>query len=396
MADEAFSRTVINARERPLSSDINQLQSEESRTLREALRALFLPHNALANEVNSSFQPVSGFLGDGFFVAAGGALTHTMRAGLGLIYDAGSPANDIGAVSKVDDRNPYYPVYLSAPQVISSPAAPGVGLERLDIIEVALDRRLQDSSSRDVLDTGTGVFTPTLVLKTLAYALDGRTGVVNSPASSTTGIGLKAGTTQSAGTFAGSGGVTGIPATTAGYTRVAVILVTNTGAVVQGDVRDDRVLLAPNGVHNLGVGIVQVPGSPNDVITLNVPPTWPAGFRIAARQLNSPSNGGSMRIYIVGGNLNSASPAAVITASCLAATLANANRLARMTPPAFGTLSAGDKAALVTGGASTPNLALQVGQGVLTFDIDGIRTIDGGDPTDANRQFQIQVALTNR
>jgi hypothetical protein len=81
--DEAFSRTLFNARSLPTSADVNQAQSTAARTTREVLRALFLPHHAAAGVVDSSFQPVSGFLGDGFFVAAGGALTHTVRPASG-------------------------------------------------------------------------------------------------------------------------------------------------------------------------------------------------------------------------------------------------------------------------------------------------------------------------
>jgi hypothetical protein len=390
MADEAFSRVVINPRERPLSSDINQFQSEESRTLREVLRALFLPHNVSAGSELTSFLPVSGFLGDGFFVVGQGALTHAIHGGLGFIFDSVSVANDIGAVSKVDDRSPYYPVYLSADQQITSPAAPAPGFERIDIIEVKLDRRLQDNGSRDVLNTGTGVFDPTLVLKSLAYALDGRTGVVTSPTNSTTGIGLKAGVAQATGTYAASNGVTGIPATSPGYTRIAVILVASTGLVTQGEVRDDRLLLAPNGSHLVGFELNQAPGNPNDTFII-VGPVGAAGFKFAAHQVTSPSNGGTVRVYLFGGRI-SANAGAAVTIHLKAATIANANRLPRATNILGGVVTSAIKTSLAGPGGSTAYTAA-VGQEFLTFDMDGTRLIDAADPSDTTRIYDIIAAL---
>lgn len=386
MSDAAFDRVVINPRERPLSSDINQLQSEISRTLREVVRAMCLPHNSNPQIVNSSFNPVSGFMGDGFFVAAGGALTHTIKAGLGLVFDSGSTDSDIGSVSKVDDRSPYYPVYLSADQTISSPAAPGVGLERVDIIEVALDRRLADTASRDVLDTGTGVFNPSSVFKTLAYSLDGRTGVVTSPANSSTGIGLKAGSTQVAGTYAASGGVTGVPTTSPGYTRVAVILVTNTGLVVQGDVRDTRFLLSPNGVQQWGFELLQVPGTPNDTFTISNFPTSPAGYRFAAHQVSAPSNGGPVRCYVFGGRIATNS-GALVRADCKASTVANANRVVRSSVVTTGAVTSAIKSALVAAGST--NFEAAIGQEYMMWEMDATRLIDLGDPSDTNRVFHV-------
>jgi hypothetical protein len=99
---------------------------------------------------------------------------------------------------------------------------------------------------------------------------------------------------------------------------------------------------------------------------------------------------------VFGGDLASGSSGGVAVARCLATTLANANRIARMTPLVFGTLSASDKLALVSSGASTPTLAVQVGQGYATFDLDGLRTYDVADPVDTNRLFQVSLSLTNR
>lgn len=392
MADAAFDRVVFNTRERPLSSDINQLQAEESRTLREVVRALMLPHALAADSLATGFTPLSGFLGDGFHVAPAGGLALTIRAGLGFLFDSGSTASAIGGVTKVDDLSPYFPAYLSADSTVVAPGGVGGGQERVDILEVKLDRRLADASSRDVFNTGTGVFDPTLVQKSLSYVLDGRTGVVASPSSSTTGISLKTGALQAAGTYAASGGVTGVPATTAGYTRIAVVLVDSTGTIVANQVRDERNLLSPNGVASLNFLLRQTPGSPNDTFSVDAAPPMPAGYRVAAHQVSTPSNGGAVRVFLLGGRIHSNTGFSVV-AQCSAATLANSNRLVRTTTPTTGTISSAQQSALA--GAGSTGSAVAVGQGYVSWDMD-TTTINVGDSTDSLRVFHVQAALNHR
>lgn len=392
MADAAFDRVVINTRERPISTDINQLLSQDARTVREILRSLFLPHPSNPQLVGTSFQPVSGFLGDGLFVTANGSLAMTVNAGLGMLYDAGSIATGIGSIGKVDDLAPYFPAYLSANETLNLPAAPPGGQERVDIIEVKLDRRLQDSSSRGVLNTVTGVFDPTLLNKILAYSLDGRTGQVNAPANSTTGLSIKAGINQAAGTYAASNGVTGVPTTSPGYTKLATILVPTGGVVTQGEVRDERFLLAPNGVHNWGFNLLQVPGTPDDTLTFSNFPPASSGFRFAAHQTTSPSNGGTIRCYVFAGR--NGSFGAAVTAHAKGATVAVANRLVRQTDISVGSVTSAIKASLVAGGST--NFSAAIGQEFLTWDMDATRLIDVGDSVGTNRLYHVMGMCSPR
>jgi hypothetical protein len=295
----AFDRVVINPRERPVSSDINALQSRLDQSLREVMRALSLPHDALAGRAGHGlFTPAQGFIGDGFFATAdGSSRTVTLNPGLGFLL--GTAASNFGSISGLDDLGPnsgntFFPVYLPAPLIVAIDAVPSSGQERYDIIEVAQDRRVENPSSRDILNPATGLFEASLVNKTFAYMLDSsRLGRVVSPAASTTGIGYKVGVAATIGSAA-------IPTATAGYTIVAVVYSVDSAAQVrQQDIRDDRKLLLPAGHESFAFLIQQTDGSP-DVVTVS----WlaaNAGVRVAARMISSP--GGSIKVAIFGGGL---------------------------------------------------------------------------------------------
>lgn len=291
----AFDRVVINPRERPLSSDINAAQARLDQTIREVMRGLHIPHSSADpfTSGDSAFAPKTGFLGDGFFVRALGTSRNvTLNAGLGFLL--GSGVSNFGSISGVDDLNTYFPVYLPASLTIAIDAAPSSGQERFDIIEVAQDRRLENPLSRDVLDTGTGVFTAGSVNKTFAYVLDsGRYGRVVSPAASTTGIGYKVGVAATAGTAT-------IPSATAGYTIVAIIKsLGGSTNVAQSDVRDERTLLFRDGVSSFGVQWDQTDGPPDVIEWLDF--SLPAGMRMAARSLNLGVAASPVRFYFFGG-----------------------------------------------------------------------------------------------
>jgi hypothetical protein len=294
----AFDREVINPRERPASSDINALQSLRDQTLREVLRYQHMLHNPAPADAGAG-NPQSGFYGDGLRVSAygGGSLTVLIPAGLGMIYDAGSVLASIGGVARVDDLSPYYPAFLSAPMLVALDAAPSSGQERYDIIEVTLDRRLENADSRDVLNTSTGVFEPTSVLKTLAYDLLGRSGRVVSPALSTTGIGYKVGTPAAVGAAV-------VPATTAGYTRIAILYVDSTGVVSQKCITDTRKLLGRFGCTDFAFRAAQAAGAP-DIVSIVATPglaPLPPGVAVLVR---SPSSY-STEFYVVAGDLSDA------------------------------------------------------------------------------------------
>src|SRR5574337_192482 len=133
-----------------------------------------------------------------------------LKAGIGFLDAPSDVPTSVGGIVGADDLSPYKPLPLNADMAIAIDAAPSAGNERIDIIEVKQDRRVENPLSRDVLNTGTGLFVPTLVNKTLAFSLDGRNGRVVSPSNSTTGVGYKVGVAAAVGTALA-------PATTSGY-----------------------------------------------------------------------------------------------------------------------------------------------------------------------------------
>lgn len=300
----AFDRWVINQRERPLSTDINLLQARAEQSLKAFIRSLFIPHSGAAGEAGSSdFYPLSGFLGDAFFpTATGTSRIVTLTPGLGMIL-GNSPVSNFGSVGGLDDLDPYYPVYAPRGIDVTIDAAPSVGQERYDIIEVTQDRRLENPLSRDIFDNLLGVFVAGTPNKTFAQVLDStRLGRVVSPANSTTGIGYKVGTP------AAVGGAS-IPATSPGYTQIAVVYSLGTIANVrQRDLRDDRKVLLPGGHGRFGLTIVQSNGTPDTISIEDVSAS--AGLRFAARSGSSP--GGVLRVYVLNSGIASVIPHAQI------------------------------------------------------------------------------------
>jgi hypothetical protein len=225
MANDPFSREIINVRERPLSSDINIAESYLDRALRDFIRALLAP---------DPLAIVTGFLNQSFKVVATTtpSMTVNISPGLGFIDDASDVPTAIGGVLGVNDTSTMKPLPLSTVQPIVIDGAPSAGNSRYDIIEVKCDRRSQDPTSRDILDPATGVFAPNLVNKTLAFYLDGRNARVVAPALSTTGIGYKVGIAATTGTEA-------VPATTAGYVKIAEIHVVSGVTTITNSVITD-------------------------------------------------------------------------------------------------------------------------------------------------------------
>lgn len=231
MAGEPFSREVINQYERPLSQDINFAQSQLDRSLRDVLRQLF-------SDVDGTIR--SGFLQGGFLTTQSvvPAMSVLIAPGFGFEDSLSDVPVSIGGIVGVDDRSSYKPLVLTVAQTIAIDAAPSAGNERIDIIEVqVVDRRLENPTSRDVFNPGTGVFAANLVNKTLAFYLDGLTGRVVTPNPSATGIGYKVGAVAPVG-FAVA------PATTAGYVKVAQVYVgPGVTSIVNANITDSRVLI---------------------------------------------------------------------------------------------------------------------------------------------------------
>jgi hypothetical protein len=260
MANNPFNRVVLNPRERPLSSDINQAESEADRTLRTLLERVYVGRASDASDAAGA--PLNGFIGDGFKIRPVSPLAMQVRvpAGMGFIYAPTDTLSSIGSVQGVDDLAAWKPLVLNADATLSVPAAPGAPNSRIDIIEVRYNRALADLANRDVLNTGTGRFEPVNVFKTLSWDMDGSTGVVAAPADSTATISLKTGIV----------GVTPVaPATTAGYIKISEILVGSAVTTLAADViKDLRYLLFPSARWSVACQLV-APASGPLVCTLS-------------------------------------------------------------------------------------------------------------------------------
>lgn len=240
MANKPFDRNVINTRERPLSSDINQAQSEIDYSIREVLDRLCLSRVSVLDD--RSTAPFTGFIGEALRVRPLSplGLQVQLSSGLGFFYDAAA-ATAIGGVPNVDDLSRFKPLPLNSVVPIAVPA-PDPTNPRIDIVEVRPNRRLLDTASRDVLNTATGQFDPTSIFKTLGWDLESSVGTVVTPANSATAIGYKAGTPAAVPTA---------PPTSPGYVKIAEILVgAGVTTIDYNVIKDLRRLLYPlNGVQ---------------------------------------------------------------------------------------------------------------------------------------------------
>ena len=304
MSDKPYDRQIVNLRERPLSSSVNQAESYADQSARYLQRKT---HDLRASTVDPlSGGPTTGFLGAGYMVipTAPASMVVTIKEGTGF-YDlpADCPA-DIDGVSRLDDLERYKPMVLLADETVTLTAADPIQA-RTDIIEICVDRRREDTVARDILDPATGVFGSAPVLETLGWSHDGRQSAVVDPAPSTAGIGYKEGIPGGA-----------VPVVTAGYVKIAEIPVAAAAVtIVAGGVLDTRPLLFTGGVANIGV---------------NLPLDWNGGggFALVMVDLHAPPGvqvalwadpGNSwVGIYIVGGDLSAATATATSNVSVTA------------------------------------------------------------------------------
>jgi len=236
MANKPFDRVMLNPRERPLSSDINQYQSEADRTLRALLERIYSRRTSLSSDVAT--PAIDGVIGDGLKVRPVSPISMQVRvpAGYGSQYNASDLPSAIGGVQGVDDLSAWKPLALNADVTFTVPAAHPT-LPRYDIIEVRANRAVADLSSRDVLNTSTGRFEPVDVYKTLSWAMEGSTGVVASPSNSTAAVSLKTGTPAA---------FPAVPSTTTGYVKVAELIVDSGVTTLDVNaIRDLRRMLFP-------------------------------------------------------------------------------------------------------------------------------------------------------
>jgi len=292
MADNPFDRTAINVREKPLSTDINQLQSQMDRTLRFMLQEIFRPRTGLTDE--RAGAPVTGFLGNGYGVRENSpaGLSVVVPAGVGFLDIPSDTPSAIGGVAGIDDLNRYKPMALLQDATIAVPA-PDPTNPRIDIIEATINRRLENPNTRDVLNPVTGAFVPSTVNKTLAWnvgsSIDNTT---ITPANSTAALSYKQGIANATPTA---------PSVSAGYVKVAEILVgAGVTTIGQDVIQDYRRILAPEHVREVSLQGTLISGAPT-LDALQAPP----GMRVSITD-----DGVSGFVYVVAGDLTGVSPIA--------------------------------------------------------------------------------------
>lgn len=145
---------VINVRERPLSSDINNLQSMIGRDLLDILQQMMSEtvFNVPGSGPGSATRNV---VLNGLEVVANGSNV-SVNAGALLQYSLTLPP----ALGSLD--SPYRMGISRAAQTL---AMPSPGVESWVVIEAQMTEVITVTASRDILDPGTGNFVPTLVDK---------------------------------------------------------------------------------------------------------------------------------------------------------------------------------------------------------------------------------------
>ncbi len=239
-------RPIINPRERPLSSDINDLASSVHNSITSMAYLILAQYGGIGV---SSTYPEEGYLawgcfGNAFRVVPSSAMQVAITGGLGLarttLYGPGSYETNISSVQGLNNYQVLSYLYTNGVNINIS-AAPSSPNNRIDIIEVKADYTLTGAETRDVFDTATETFVGTSVNKLFTWRLTSSdVSTVNAPASSTGAIGYKVGV---------AGSSPSAPSVTSGYVKIAEIYVANgTTTITNLMIADHRRLLAPGGM----------------------------------------------------------------------------------------------------------------------------------------------------
>lgn len=268
MASNAFDRVVINARERPVSTDINQLQSQIDRTLRVTLEEMF--RTRLSDTDDSGAPSASGFLGEALKPRPSSPASMNIRLpkGLGFFYNITDTPTAIGGVTNLDDLSYWKPISIPADLTVPVPTADPTN-PRYDIIEVRTNRLLTDSTSRDVFNVSTGIFDPTAVSKTLSTVIAAGDVTVDG----TGAVNLRTGAPNASPT---------VPATDSGYTKIAEILVGTGVTTLDADViKDLRMMIWPGSQAQISTTFV-AKGSGASLLPTSLQVVSPPGIQICA------------------------------------------------------------------------------------------------------------------
>jgi len=372
MANNAWDRQIVNTRERPRSGDLNTLQAQLDRTIRETVMRLFQARD-WSND--KAFVHVPGFIGDGLKVRepAAPGMAVVVREGLGFYDLPGDVPAAVSGVDGLDDLSPYKPLPLMADTTISS--IPTCGAQpRIDIVEVRLSRVPGNPLSRDVLNTGTGVFDATSVNKTLAFSLDGSVGIVTDPSNSTAAISYKVGT---------PGATPAAPAGTPGYITVANVVVPALAtAITRGMIIDRRLILHMYGMMPFAVKATIPTGLTSP--PTNVLPDVPPGVEVVVVKDTpsaSPGTNNRFSVWVIGGDFGAYRKGNMDGQAVKAAYSATETLSVQTLGTVFGALSSGDVASLANANTSTPALAFAVGASYMKTSFYVLRQAGGTTDT---------------
>jgi len=318
-------RVLVNTRERPLSSDLNKLQTRLLEAVRSVLTMVF-SHGSASPLTDMSTVTNTGAQGFGPPYNSFKVIKDPGNPPFGVLVTSGFGVGRTGPGSATNIDNAVgadylersslgAPLILSADQSFTVPAPPTAGNSRIDIIEVKPYYTATDPATVGVFNTATRVFDPATRNKSLTWDLAGLTGSVSSPSNSTAAISYKIGAVA-------AGGITAAtePSTTSGYIKLARINVVGGVALIEADdIADKRPLLFPNGICNVRghfslPGIAAGVGTTEALYTLSLPPG--VTVKIAYQNNVAPSAGSSYQaqVFIFGGDLR---PSTVYTASAI-------------------------------------------------------------------------------
>lgn len=237
MPNSPFDREIFNAREKLLSGDFNLSQTTSDLALRSLIDSVFSGRSlqGLSQSRESVFE--ARFFADSFKVKASlfEAMGVFVSSGIGFSKTTGDSVVDIDGISGLNDESRIKPFVLNESQSFTVPINGSVST-RVDIIEVAYSRLVGDSQLRSVLNQTTGGFESSAINKNLGWALDGLTGIVVAPSTSTEPLSYKQGIPGA-----------GLPATTTGYVKIAEIYVAPGTVNIEGsNIADTRKQMVAN------------------------------------------------------------------------------------------------------------------------------------------------------
>lgn len=257
MATQDFDTTIIRPTERPLSSDINALQGQLNRAIRDLAASQYEYENGGVR------AHADGFIGYAFKAQSAGAgvVGVDLIPGVGFQYNDVDDPTDIYGVSGLSDLSAYKPLILSSARRFTTTSATS-GNCRRDRLMVRYNRNAMDTSSRYFLTGSPPTFQSQNVDKTMTFDLANSAVASVAYLNATDPVPVygpafvyRAGV-ETAYTDEDSFLTAAIPSEDFGYLTIAVI---NMGAgvteIATNRIVDYRKLLLPNGCASLSASV---------------------------------------------------------------------------------------------------------------------------------------------